>query len=46
MRERLALGAAIMTIWALQTAIIVVTTGATAQFTIKAIRLFVLGGSQ
>jgi hypothetical protein len=42
MLPRLALGAAIMTIWALQTMIIVVSVGATAEFTMKAIRLFVL----
>jgi len=35
MAARLILGAAIMAIWALQTAIIVVSSGATAQFTLR-----------
>jgi hypothetical protein len=42
MRARLTLGAGLFAIWALQTAIIVVASGATAEFTMKAIRLFML----
>jgi hypothetical protein len=40
MAARLYLGGAIMFIWALQTAITVVSVGASAEFTAKAIRFW------
>jgi hypothetical protein len=44
MAARLCLWAALLTIWALQTMIFVVTLGATAQFSLKLLNLW-LGGA-
>lgn len=46
MRAKFCLGACLLAIWALQLAIMVVSFGATAQFTMKAIAIHLLGVSQ